>query len=440
MTPKHWTSRLTFILTTASFAIGLGNIWRFPYLVGENGGGIFLLIYLALVFLVGIPILLTEVSLGRMAQSSPLSGFGLLSGKRGWNMIGWLEVVAALLIMGFYIMILAWVAVYGWESMIGALPDNAYEEHFTASTRRFFPIFLIGAALTAAAGYIVTKDLKDGIEQMAKWLMPLMLILILMLGGWAISLNGAAEGIRWYLYADLGEVSWNSVLAAMGQLFFSIGVGFTTAFVFGSYSRNDEDIVGSTGAVVIADTLVAFLAGFMIFPALFAFQMTPDSGPGLVFVTMAQLFSQMPMGRLFGTLFFLLLIIAGFTSLAATVESVSESLKSRYELSAHTAIGMVVGIIILLSVPNILSYGDGFFSQLGHRTFFEWTDFLTNSLLLPLIGLLIVLFTAFVLGFRHFQHATNQGAALFRVTGFWKVLLQLLIPLAILSILINNFL
>ncbi len=376
-----------------------------------------------------------------MAQDSPLLGYGRMAGNRAWNGLGWLEVAAGLFVMGYYVMIMAWVVVYFLECLSGTLISNTgadYAGHFGTVTENLPWVSLYTLLLLLACGIVVGFGLKKGIERLALWLMPLLLLLVVALGIWALSLNGARPGVQWYLHTDFTKINLNTILAALGQLFFSIGVGFSTAFVFGSYSGPDDDIVASTGLAVMADTLVAFLAGFMIFPALFAFSLPPDAGPSLVFITMAQLFAELPYGQAFGALFFLLLFLAGFTSLAATIEGITESFSGYFLWARRRSILLVLLLIGLLAAPNILSFARGRFSSLWGRSFYDWMDFLTNSIMLPLGGLLIVLFSTYVLRFSDFQKAANQGAVFFRISASWAFLSRFLIPLGLLAILLNS--
>ena len=391
----------------------------------------------------GIPLLITEASLGRLAAESPLTGFGKTSGNKRWNAIGWLEISASLLILGYYIMIMAWVAIYGWEILSGKLlatPPEAYSSMFTSLTGSFPKVFLTTVLICAFSGWVVTRGLQKGLERASKIMMPLLFLLIIGLGAWSVSIDGAAEGIRWYLDFDFSKITSEALLAAVGQLFFSIGIGFSTAYVFGSYMSREEDLVYSTGMVVLMDTLVAFLAGFMIFPALFAFDIPPDSGPNLVFITMSNLFSVLPFGQLFGSLFFLLLFMAGITSVISNVEAVVYSIGERFLFSRNSSVFLVLVIIVVLSIPNTLSFSEtrpfGFFGA----TFYDWMDFLTNMVLLPLAGLLLLIFGTYILGFERLREATNQGSRLFKMEKYWSVLLKFVIPLIIVTILINGIL
>ena len=441
MPTNKWTSRLAYVLTLSGFAIGLGNIWRFPYITGSSGGGAFLLVYLILALLIGIPLLITEASLGRMAGITPLSGFGKLSGNKRWNIIGWIEVLASLLIMSYYVMIIAWVCIYVWECAAGQLMDipmQEYSSRFTTLSSDFWVVFAVNVGICLFTAWIVSRGLNKGIEGLSKYLMPLLCLLILGLGVWAISIDGAAEGIRWYLSVDFSKITLEVVLAAVGQLFFSIGVGFSTAFVFGSYMGEEDNLVYDTGAVVLADTLVAVLAGFMIFPALFAFDLPPDSGPDLVFVTMSSLFSQMPAGQLFGAMFFVLLFLAGITSFISNVEAITFSFQDRFAITRGRAMTITLLAILVLGIPSILSFSSESSLEIAGTTFYDWMDYWTNVIMLPLAGLLIVIFGAYIIGFKRLQEATNQGAGTFRMVNYWVVLLKVVIPLTVLTILIKG--
>ena len=443
MPTNKWTSRFAYIVTLSGFAVGLGNIWRFSYITGSNGGGAFLFIYLILAILIGIPLLITEASLGRMAGVSPLRGFGEVSGKKSWNVVGWLGILTNTLIMGYYVVIIAWVTVYFWECASGNLftiPVSEYSERFDTLCGSFPVIFGTTIGIILFTGWIVSRGLNNGLERLSKLLMPLLLVLIIGLGIWGVSIEGASEGIRWYLDVDFSKISLEAVLAGVGQLFFSIGIGFSTAYVFGSYMSKEEDLVYSTGTVVLVDTLVAVLAGFMIFPALFAYNIPPDSGPNLVFVTMSSLFSELPFGQLFGALFFFLLFVAGITSLISNIEAITFSFQDQFRLTRQRAMVLTLLIILGLSVPSILSFTKSNPLTINGRTFYDIMDYVTNSIFLPLGGLLLVVFGVYIIGFRNLQEATNTGAKTFRMANYWAILLKVIIPLIIITILIQGIL
>ncbi len=438
MTQPTWTSRMAFILTASSFAVGLGNIWRFPYMVGTGGGGAFLLIYLLLAFGIGFPILLAELSLGRISGSSPLLGFSKLSGRKEYNLIGWVSVFATFLILGFYVMIMSWICIYFYHCLSGqilGISENS-QAHFNTVTGHFWANFLIGSGITLFAFFIIKKGLKNGVEALAKIFMPILFLLIVVLGIWSCTRSGAWEGISWYLTPNWSNVSMDIVLGALSQIFFSVGIGMTAVFVFGSYSTKKQDIISDAALVIIVDTAVAFLAGFVIFPVLFSFEIAPDSGPSLLFNTMTKLLAEMPMGVVFGGLFFLLLLLAGLTSVVTVMEGVSQSLKDRFAISQTYSLLICVFVTALLLIPNILSHTNSPLRDIQGKSFFGWTDMLANSVLLPLAGLGIVLFASYTLGFKRFQEATNLGSKSLRITGGWQVLFKVLIPICIIVILL----
>ncbi len=438
MSSPNWSSRLAFILTASSFAVGLGNIWRFPYMVGSGGGGAFLLIYLILAAGIGFPILLTEFSLGRMSKSSPLTGFGKLSGNNNHNLIGWISVIATTLMLGFYVMIMAWIGVYFYECITGSILQitGDFEGHFDSVSSSFNSIFLISLAILFFSILILLRGLKQGIEALAKIFMPILFAIIIILGIWSSTRAGAWEGIAWYLTPDFSKINMDIILSALSQVFFSIGIGMTTVFVFGSYSNKKQNIVLDSAVVVLVDTLVAFLAGFVIFPVLFSYGISPDSGPSLLFVTMTNLIAEMPFGLVFGSLFFFLLMLAGLTSVVTVIEGISQSLKDRFNWTQAKALYVCLGIVTMLLIPNILSHTDSILANMNGKSFFGWTDLLSNSILLPIAGLCIVLFASYIIGFKKFTQATNEGSTKLTVVNSWQIIWKVLIPICIVIILI----
>jgi len=442
MKSPHWTNRLSFILTTSAFAIGLGNIWRFPYITGEGGGGAFLIVYIGLIFLVGIPILLTEIALGRMSEARTLTGFGKLSGKKYWNSLGWLGVLAGLLIMGYYVMILAWVLIYFGESLIGNIQQiqaSEFSGHFdtiVANQSLVLPV-IIGIMIFAA--FIVSRGLQKGLERYSKWMLIAFIMIILGLTFWAATLEGAAEGYAWYLYPDFSKINLEVVLIALGQLFFSVGVAMAVAFAFGSYTDKKENLIVSSLWIISLDTVFAVVAGLMIFPILFTLGLPPDSGPSLVFVTMSSAFAQMPQGQWIGSIFFLLLFLGGFTSLIASIQGIKDSFEERYNMSFSAALWMVVGIITLIAIPSTFSYVDNPFLILG-KTFYGFIDFLSSTILLPVGGLLIILFGGYVVGADRLKDHISQGAENFKFWKLWGILIKIVVPVSMLIILINSLL
>ena len=442
MSASKWSNRFSFILTTAAFAVGLGNIWRFPYIVGEGGGAAFLMIYLLLVLLIGIPIMLIEIALGRKAETTPMVGYGRLSHNKMWNGIGWMGVSASIIIMSYYVMILAWIVMYLWDSLAGNFADleaNALSTHFDTVASNTIMIIAVVLAIMISALLIVRQGLKVGLEKYSKWMMVGLILLLLFLTIWSASLDNASQGYRWFLYPDFSKVDLDVIMSALGQLFFSIGVGMAVAFVFGSYTTKKENLISCTIWIVLADTFFAILAGLLIFPVIFSFGLTPDSGPNLIFVTMASAFNSIPYGTWIGAVFFLLLFLSGFTSLISTVQGIKDSLKDKFELTNSKALWCSCGVILLLSVPVVFSYSEDPIMIFG-KTVFGFFDFLTNNIMLPLGGLLIVIFAGHVIGYDKMKDHIQLGADNLKISSYWKPIVKYIIPSAILIILIRGIL
>lgn len=435
-TPRErWGSPLGFILATTGFSVGLGNIWRFPYLVGENGGGAFLLIYVLLAVLVGVPLFTAEMSLGRRAQATPLAAMRKLAGRSPFRLIGWLGVGAAFLIMAYYQLIMGWIAAYFVRAFAGGYATGsvgAAAESFAAFTARPGEVLAYTIPVMLLAGLIITRSLRRGIERAARILMPILFFFLVGLGIVSLQFEGAWNGVRWYLTPDFSAVGPGTWLAALGQAFYSIGVGMIGAFVFGSYLHpRKSDIPGSAASIVAFDTIAAILAGFVMFPALFAFGMEPDQGAGLLFVTMAGLFGRLPAGEVAAAFFFLLVFVAGLTSGLALLEALTASAMDSLRWSRRRSLWTVLAIIVLSGVPLALGGGPWAAVRIGGRGLFELADYVSGNIFLTVGGLAISLYVATVWGFERFRAETNQGAGRFRITGAWGPVMRFIVPVAV---------
>tara|TARA_B110000263_G_scaffold232679_1_gene228918 strand:+ start:3835 stop:5187 length:1353 start_codon:yes stop_codon:yes gene_type:complete len=443
MKRENWGSRFGFIMATAGFAVGMGNIWRFPYIVGESGGGAFLIVYLILTVIIGIPLLTAEISLGRKAQLTPLKGMKKLSGDSSiWNIIGWVEITATLLILGFYLMIMAWVTVYLKEYITGeAFAYNAtnIQSHFVELQGNSSSILLYCLGIALLLAFVAARGLQGGVELVSKIFMPILLVMFILLAIGSNTLEGSEEGLKWYLSPDFSKINFQVVLAALGQIFFSIGIALTAGFVFGSYlDPKKSDIPGSVGIVVFFDTAIAILAGFVIFPALFAFDIEPNAGPGLLFVTMASLFKEVPFGMFFGGIFFFLVFIAGFTSIIGLLEAIISTIMDSMNISRIKAVIITVSTTFLLTIPSVLGFGVWQDIQPLGFSFFGLFDFISGKILLPLGGILISVYVAYIWGFSNFMRETNEGAESFKVTKLWGFLMKYVIPIIIFIILVQG--
>ncbi len=443
---EQWSSRIGFILATAGFSIGLGNIWRFPYLAGENGGGAFLLVYVAFAVMIGIPLMTAEVGLGRKTQLTPIAGMARLTGSKTspWNLVGWFGITAATLITAYYIMIIAWVTAYfvmlvrgGGE--LGQTPEET-RAAFDAFIATPGPVFGYAFLVTLLVAYVVSRGVTKGIERYARFLMPLLVVLLVALAIRALTLPGAAAGVVWYLTPNFSALTGTSVLAALGQAFFSIGIGMAGGFVMGSYlNRRDTDVPGNTALVVAFDTGVAVVAGLVLFPALFAFGMDPDQGAGLLFITMTSLFQQMPGGMVFGAAFFFLMLVAGFTSQVAVFESLVATVVDSLGMTRKRAVVLCAAGGFLLGVPVILSQGPWSHIHIFGMSFFDFANTVSSDYLLGAGGLLLSLYVVSKWGWSRFREETNQGAGRVKVTAAWGPLIRFVIPVSVALVLLGSF-
>ena len=398
---ETWTGRFGFVMATAGFAIGLGNIWRFPYLTGSNGGGAFLLLYVLFAFLICIPLFTAEVALGRKVRLTPIAGMKRLTGSATspWSLIGWLPVAVAALIQSYYVMLIGWIVGYFVMIVTGRLavgPGESFADLFSGFIANPLPVFGYTWGVIALIAYATTRGLRGGIERVSSFGMPVLLVLVVGLAIRSMSFDGAGAGLAWYLTPDFSALTGATVLAALGQAFYSIGVGMAGAFAYGSYlDPKSSDVPGSAAIVIACDTGVAFLAGLVIFPALFAFGLEPDQGPGLLFVTMSTLFSRMPAGQLFGAAFFILLLLAGLTSAVALFETLIATVADSSGLDRRKSTWVVSIGHVVLSAPIILSQGPWSEVRLFGRDLFGLADYTSGSVLLPIGAFLLAVYTAY---------------------------------------------
>ena len=391
MIRENWGSRFGFIMATAGFAIGMGNIWRFPYIVGESGGGAFIIVYLILTAIIGVPLLTAEISLGRKAQLTPLEGMKKLSSPKSfWNILGWVEILTTIIILGFYLMIMSWVTIYLKEYITGEAflyTSETIQTHFNDLQSDPYSLIIYCAVISLIMAIVAARGLQGGVELVSKIFMPVLLVMFVLLAFGSNSFEGSSEGLWWYLTPNFSKITFSVILSALGQIFFSIGIALTAGFVFGSYlDRNSSDIPGSVGIVVFFDTAIAILAGLVIFPALFAFGIEPNSGPGLLFVTMASLFKEIPFGMFLGGLFFFLVFIAAFTSIIGLLEAVISTAMDSFKISRLKSVLLCVSLTFILSVPNILGFSEWSHIQVFGMSIFGFFDFLSAKVFHPLGG------------------------------------------------------
>ncbi len=442
---RGFTSNLGAIVAAAGSAIGLGNIWRFPYTVGQNGGGAFLLLYILFVFFLGLPIMMSEFVIGRRSQRNTVGAFRQLGPQyKRWTFVGVLGIVAAFLIYSFYSTVAGWTLNYVLLSGSGQLSGRTPEEvsqvfaAFTSGTAAPLICQLAFILLTAA---VVLLGVQKGIEKCTKILMPLLLVLMLLLCVRSLTLRGSSAGLAFLFEPDFSKLTWSIVRSALGQALFSLSIGMGALVTYGSYIRKEDNLFKTGVCVAGADTLIALLSGIAIFPAVFAFGMSPASGPSLVYEVLPNVFGSMPMGALFAVLFFLLLSIAALTSTISLLEIVVLWAVEELHMKRVTATFLVSLLVFALGTVCTLSFGPFADLHIMGKTFFECLDHLTATYMMPIGALCIILF----LGWRYpkaevFDELTNQGrlkAGYFRVYYF---VLRFLAPIALFIILIMGIL
>ena len=440
---RGFASRLGFILSMAGFCIGIGNLWKFPYMVGNNGGGAFLIIYLLAVILVGVPGFLIELTLGRKAQLSPIKGMAKLEGKKTtWSIIG-ITGVAAIFIMVSY----ATTIVGGWTlayivklatgQLAGLTPD---EVAATFGATAGAPYTIAFSAIEAILLWLcLNGGIKKGVEKVCSILLPILFVIMLALAVYANTLPGSTEGLLWYLIPDLSKVSMGGVSAACVQVLYSVGIGMCCAFVYGSYFDPKGNLTKSTLITAGMDTMIAVLAGLICVPALFSFGIEPTAGPSLIFITLPNLFNAMgSFGIVFGLLFMICVFFAGFTSNVGGSEALVASISDGNEKLSRKKIATIVAVAqFLFSIPFTLSFGSGWLGQVSilGLGFFDFFCLVSDiCLCLGAIGMLA--YVIFRWGFKGFQDAANEGTTgKIRVYGWMKGYICYVYPVVLLIVL-----
>ncbi|MFP4525625.1 MAG: sodium-dependent transporter [Bacteroidales bacterium] len=435
-------SKFGVIAAAAGSAVGLGNIWRFPYVAGENGGGAFIIIYIVFILAIGIPVMLSEFTIGRSAQRNAFGSFKKLAPNTYWYLIGLMGVVAAFMILAFYSTVAGWTLEYIYLSISNGFADKSPDElktmfeGFKGST--FQPILwqLVFMVLTA---WIVISGVQRGIEKYAKMLMPLLLGLIIVLGIRSVTLPGASEGLEFLFKPEFSKLNTNSILEALGQAFFSLSIGMGTLITYGSYINKRENLTNTAVNVTAADTLIAILAGVAIFPAVFAFGIEPNAGPDLIFRTLPNIFQKIAGGYFFSILFFVLLTIAALTSSISVLEVVVAYFVEELGLLRKKATILAAGAITIVGVLCTMSWGALEGVHIGRFNVFEFFDFTASSVFLPLGGLLIVIFLGWYLGKDAIvKEISSNGLYKVSFVKVFVLILKFIAPIAIALVFLNG--
>lgn len=432
-----WGSGLGFILAATGSAIGLGNIWRFPYVAGENGGAAFVLVYLLCVLFIALPILLAEISLGRKTTLNPVGAIKSLTPSRFWPALGYLGVATGVGILSFYAVVAGWTLGYIIRTLLHSTGTFAEFVQDPVSEIGYFILFL---ALTMV---VVLGGVQKGIERWSKVLMPALFLLLLGLIVFALTLEGAGKGVEFYLKPDFSKIHAATILAALGQAFFSLSLGMGTMVTYGSYLSKRENVVTSACAVAISDTLIAVLAGLVIFPALFSVGMQPAAGPGLVFNVLPKIFEMMPGGTLVGVAFFILLAIAALTSTISLLEVPVAFLVDQKSWPRKKAVWFISIIVFLVGLPSALSQGTvpalSSIELFGGRSFLDTMNFAFGDLSLSIGGFFLCIFVGWVWGARYGAEEMLEGGPVSYVVGLkiWQFLIRFVCPAIILLVFLN---
>lgn len=431
-----WTSRFAFLMASIGFAVGLGNIWRFPYVTGENGGAAFVLVYLACVFAIGVPILMAELMIGRRGRMTPpgsLRHVALESGKsEHWHWVGGMNMSAAFLIMVTYCVVAGWVLNYlylavstGFSGVDAEIATNTFSDLLgDAGGMSFWTLLAL-----VFTGSIIYAGVQKGIERAVVVLMPVLFILMLGLAMYNMVVGGFSEAVDYLFTADFTKINASVMLAAIGQAFFSIGVGMAGMMTFGAYLPKEISIGKSVLIIIVADTMVALLAGLVIFPAVFNNGLDPAGGPGLIFQTLPVAFAQMPGGHLVSVLFFLLLSVAAITSMVGLIEPLTHWLEEKRGYSRHKSAMLILSTIGFLSIFSMLGYNVLSSYTIAGKDINGLVDYFSNQILLPLGGLLIAVFAGWIVDKNIVVEELDMGeGGLFKL---WHFLIRFLVPPAV---------
>lgn len=435
---EEWASHHGFTLAAIGSAVGLGNIWRFSYVAGENGGAVFLLLYLLSVVLIGLPLIIAEMSMGRRGQGDAVAAFS--TDGRGWPAVGWLCIAGATVILSYYSVIAGWALKYFAGAASGALWRNGPETYGS-----YFERFIAGAAepiiwqavMLAATVVVISGGIQRGIELFNRWLMPLLALLVIVLAAYSLTLENASKGVAFLFSPDWSALGKPSVyVAALGQAFFSLGIGMAIFATYGSYMPHHFSLPGCAAVTVAGDTLFALVAGLAIFPGVFAFGVDPKAGPELAFITLPQIFLQMPGGMIVGAVFFFLLSAAALTSMVSLLEVPVAAVIHRTKLGRKRTAWYMGILIFLIGIPSALSQGTLSQVTIVGRDILSAIDAAVSNLLLPIGGILIALFVGW-----HVSRATTLTSAGFadrRVGRTWLWLLRTAVPLAVFLVLFHS--
>ena len=426
---------MAFILAVTGSAVGLGNIWKFPYLAGQNGGGAFVLVYLLCVFVIGMPVMMSEILIGRRGRRNPVATMALLGEEEGhsrrWQWVGAMAVVTGLFILSYYSVVAGWTLAYVQKSMSGVFTGASPAQVsavFASFTGSWAQVGIAHTLFMAVTIFVVARGVERGLEQAVKFMVPALILLMLILLGYSINSGSFALGFKFMFSPNFAALSWDGVLAAMGQAFFTLSLGMGAVMAYGAYLPQETSITSTSAAVILADTVIAVLAGLVIFPLVFANGLDPSEGPGLVFDTLPLAFGQMRGGVFFATIFFVLLAFAAWTSALGLMEPAVAWLVEHSNRTRAQAAVMVGGLVWSVGFGTVLSFNvlSGF--RLLRGTIYDNLDYITSNVMLPLGGLLITIFAAWVMCRNSSADELGGAGTIYKS---WRFLARYVAPVAI---------
>lgn len=432
MAKEGFNSKIGAIAAAAGSAVGLGNIWRFPYVLGQNGGAAFLLVYVLFMFLIALPVLMSEFAIGRKAGLPVMAAFRSLAPTKKWYLIGSSGVLCAFVISSFYNVVSGWTLYYSYLSATGqlaSLSESEVADTFVKTSQDPVVCLVWMILMLGITGFVVARGVEKGIEQYSKILMPVLLVLIIIVCIRAVTLNGAYEGVSFLLSPDFSKLTPKALFEALGQAFFSLSIGMGTMTTYGSYISKKQNLSSSAASVAMIDFFIAFLAGLMIFPCAFAFGINPGQGPGLVFITLPNIFNQMPLGQMISVLFFFLLVVAALTSSISLLEVVVTFFKAQFGMRRKVSTFISVALIALFGVASSFS-----------SEVFNFFDNISANVLLPLGAFFIILFIPFEMKKDGIREELNAHGGNFKLFEVYYFLTKYVVPVAILLIFANSIL
>ena len=423
MKRESFNSRLGFILVSAGCAIGIGNVWKFPYLVGQNGGGLFVLIYLVFLALIGVPILSMELAIGRASRKSVVQAYKKLEpAKSQWHLHGWIANIGCILLMMYYTTVSGWMLNYAFKFASGQFQHLKTQQVDAVFNKMLLSPseMMIAMAITVIAGFVICSfGLQNGVEKMTKVMMALLLSIIVILALHSFTLKGGQAGFKFYLMPNIRNVEkagglGHVIMAAMSQAFFTLSVGMGSMEIFGSYMSKDQTLLSESITIASLDTFVAIMSGLIIFPACFAFGVAPDSGPSLIFVTLPRVFINMKFGQIWGTLFFVFMTFASFTTVMAVFESIIASFMDNFNWTRKKATVISGVTIFVLSLPCVLGYNVLSWITVGSKNILDMEDFLVSNFILPIGSVIFLLFcvSRYGWGQDNYLNEVNTGKGL----------------------------